>query len=225
VPLRLKTKDQVTFSISLKIFYKVVEDTDEAYKSAYNLDHFENQIISVATDSVIPVANNVGLEDVFDSKETILSKAKTDLTIYFSNYGVEIEKIVSDEPQLPSEVEDSANAVISAKRLNEAARYKADAIKTEKIGEASADGESVRLRMQEVGQARKEYAETTAQAVSILVEKCGIDPTTAIHFLSKVGEQDAIVTASRNSQTAILNTGGNQDTGEIVALIKAIGKA
>lgn len=204
VPLRLKTKDQVTFSISLKVFYKIVEDVNEAYKSEYNLNSFEDQMVSVATDSAIPVANGVELENVFNSKEDILEKAEEALTKYFQNYGIIIDKVLSDEPQLPVEVENSANEVIAAQRLNDAARFKAEAIKTEKVGEATADGESVKIRMEEVGKARKEYAETTAEAVRILIA-AGVAPNTALNFLTRVGDQDALVTASRNSDTAILS--------------------
>lgn len=204
VPLRLKTKDQVTFSISLKVFYKIVEDVNEAYKSEYNLNSFEDQLVSVATDSAIPVANGVELENVFNSKEDILEKAEEALTKYFQNYGIIIDKVLSDEPQLPVEVENSANEVIAAQRLNDAARFKAEAIKTEKVGEATADGESVKIRMEEVGKARKEYAETTAEAVRILIA-AGVAPNTALNFLTRVGDQDALVTASRNSDTAILS--------------------
>jgi len=204
VPLRLKTKDQVTFSISLKIFFKIMEDVKEAYKAEYDLNSYRAQMVSVATDSAIPVANSVELENVFNSKEDILEEAENALTTYFMNYGIIIEKVLSDEPQLPLEVENSANEVIAAQRLNDAARFKADAIRTEKVGEATADGESVKIRMEEVGKARKEYAETTSEAINILRE-AGVDPHTALNFLTRVGDQDALVTASRNSETAILS--------------------
>jgi len=204
VPLRLKTKDQVTFSISLKIFFKIMEDVKEAYKAEYDLNSYLAQMVSVATDSAIPVANSVELENVFNSKEDILEEAENALTSYFMNYGIIIEKVLSDEPQLPLEVENSANEVIAAQRLNDAARFKADAIRTEKVGEATADGESVKIRMEEVGKARKEYAETTSEAINILRE-AGVDPHTALNFLTRVGDQDALVTASRNSETAILS--------------------
>lgn len=222
VPLRLKTQDQVTFSIALKVFYKISDDIREAYKAAYNLDDYERQIVSVATDSAIPVANQVRLEDVFDSKEKITDEATAALTAYFSNYGIEIERVVSDEPQLPVEVEEAANAVIASRRLNEAAEFKAKAIRTEKVGEAKADAESVKIRMEEVGKARKEYASTTAEAVEQLKET-GLDPVSAINFLSRVGEQDAVVTASRNCDTAILSVGNGAQYEQTVPMIKALG--
>ncbi len=222
VPLRLKTKDQVTFSISLKVFYSVLEDVKQAYKSEYNLNSFEDQMLSVATDSAIPVANSVELENVFNSKEDILEKAEQALTHYFRDYGIAIDKVLSDEPQLPLEVENSANEVIAAQRLNDAARFKAEAIKTEKVGEATADGESVKIRMEEVGKARKEYAETTAEAVGIL-KGVGISSETALNFLTRVGDQDALVTASRNSETAILSLAQpTSSQNELLPLITAL---
>ncbi|MEM8496632.1 MAG: SPFH domain-containing protein [Pseudomonadota bacterium] len=222
VPLRLKTKDQVTFSISLKVFYKVADDVKEAYKSAYNLDSFEDQMLSVATDSAIPVANSVELENVFNSKEEILERAADALTAYFSDYGIVIDKVLSDEPQLPLEVENSANEVIAAQRLNDAARYKAEAIKTEKVGEATADGESVKIRMEEVGKARKEYAEITSEAILIL-QAAGVEPNLALNFLTRVGDQDALVTASRNSDTAILSLApSNSGSNDIIPMVTAL---
>lgn len=224
VELRLKTKDQVTFGLSLKVFYKVVENVDMAYKSSYNLEDYDRQLISIATDSAIPVANNISLEEVFNRKEDVLEAAKNALTAYFANYGIEIEKVLSDEPQLPSAVEESANEVIAAKRLNDAAEYRAEAIKTEKVGEATADGESVRIRMEEVGKARQEYAKTTSEAVNIL-KSTGVDVNNALDFLTRVGDQDAIVTASRNSETAILSVGGGNQpcrASEIAPIVKAL---
>jgi regulator of protease activity HflC (stomatin/prohibitin superfamily) len=131
--LRLKTKDQVTFSISLKVFYKVVDDVEEAYKSEYNLNSFEDQMISVATDSAIPVANSVELGNVFNSKEDILEKAEEALTKHFNDYGIIIDKVLSDEPQLPTEVENSANEVIAAQRRNDAAKYKAEPLRQKRL--------------------------------------------------------------------------------------------
>lgn len=222
VPLRLKTKDQVTFSISLKIFFKIMEDVKEAYKAEYDLNSYRVQMVSVATDSAIPVANSVELENVFNSKEDILEEAENALTTYFMNYGILIEKVLSDEPQLPLEVENSANEVIAAQRLNDAARYKADAIRTEKVGEATADGESVKIRMEEVGKARKEYAETTSEAINILRD-AGVEPHTALNFLTRVGDQDALVTASRNSETAILSLAPPTDSrNELLPLLTAM---
>lgn len=223
VPLRLKTKDQVTFSISLKVFYQVVEDTKEAYKAEYNLGSYADQMLSVATDSAIPVANSVELENVFNSKEAILDAAERALTSYFRDYGIRIDKVLSDEPQLPIEVENSANEVIAAQRLNDAARFKAEAVKTEKVGEATADGESVKIRMEEVGKARKEYAETTAEALNIL-KLAGVSADVGLNFLTRVGDQDALVTASRNSETAILALApaAGSNAAEIVGLMNAL---
>lgn len=72
------------------------------------------------------------------------------------------------------------------------------------MGEATADGESVKIRMEEVGKARKEYAETTSEAINILTA-AGVAPDIALNFLTRVGDEDALVTASRNSDTAILS--------------------
>ena len=226
VHLRLKTKDQVTFELGLNIFYEITENPQFAYKAVYDLDNFNTQIASITTDSAIPIANGVSLEDVFDSKDTITNAAKSALIEYFEQYGIIISKVLSDEPKLPKEVEDSANEVIAAKRKNDAAKYNALAIKTEKVGEALADGESVRIRMEEIGKAREQYASTTASAISMMV-KSGVNATDAMNFLARVGDQDALVTASRNSNATILGlgtTGGDaMSSSDVISLIAALG--
>lgn len=225
VPLQLKTKDQVTFSIALKVLYKVSDDIEQAYKALYDLEDFEDQILSIATDASIPVANGIELEDVYDAKEQITDAGNQALSGFFANYGITIINVLSDEPHLPAEVEAQANAVIAAKRDNEAAQYKAQAIKTEKIGEAEADGESVKIRMEKLGQARQDYAEASAFAVKALVD-AGCTADSALDFLTRVGDNDALVTASRNGNTIVVSQGAtaassnaNLDT---LALIKAL---
>ena len=48
-----------------------------------------------------------------------------------------------------------------------------------------------------------------------------LPPVTALYFLSKVGDQDAMVTASRNSQTAILSSAGT-DVNDVVSMVIAL---
>lgn len=223
VELRLKTQDQVTFGLNLNVIYQISDNPESAYRASYDLDDYEDQIRSFTTDSSIPIANGIPLEDVFDKKESITDKAKEALEAFFSEYGIEIKRVLSDEPALPPEVEDSANEVISAKRLNDAAKYKAEAIRTEKVGEATADGESVKIRMDEIGKARKAYATETAAAVEILAEK-GINPEAAMGFLARVGDQDALVTASRNSNSTILSipSGASSSKADTIGMTTAL---
>ena len=230
VDLSLKTKDQVTFEISLNIQYKVSRNHFEAYKSVYNIDSLAGTLIKVATNSAIPVANKIELEDVYDAKEKITDIAETQLTKFFErDYGLSIMAVLSDEPKLPQEVEASANAVVAAKREQDAAKYKAEAIRIEKVGEANADGESVKIRMEKLGEAREEYALKSANAVELLV-KSGASPREALAFLSHIGDNDAIVTASRNKANTIVISqmeklsSSNGNMSDIVGVVEALKK-
>lgn len=211
VELSLKTQDQVTFSIILKILFQVSDNPDEAYKAVYNLASFKDQLRSISTDAVIPVANGIELEDVYNAKEKITDTAEEALKDFFVEYGITIDRVISDEPRLPVELEEQANAVNVAKREQEAAEYEAKTIKVKKVGEAEADGESVKIRMEKLGEARTEYANATSEAVRALTES-GVSPDKAIDFLSNVGDQDALVTASRNGNTIVVSQGGKSDT-------------
>lgn len=222
VPLQLKTADQVTFNITLKVLYQVSEDVNLAFKAVYDLEDFVDQITTMATDAAIPVANKVELEDVYDAKEKITAAAHEALVNFFADYGIQIHKVLSDEPRLPAELENEANAVLAAKRKKEAAVYKADAIKTEKIGEAEADGESVKIRMDKLGEARRAYAQTAADAVKTLVD-AGCSHDSALSFLNKVGEQDSVVSASRHGGTIVFTSQSSQSSlPETAGMIEAL---
>lgn len=227
VPLSLKTSDHVNFKLGLNVQYIISSDKQEAFKAVYNIEDLEGTMIQVATNAAIPIANEIDLEEVFNAKEKITEAAMNALNEFFSaDYGVTIKSVLSNEPELPREVEDSANGVVTAKRARDAAVFNAETIKTEKVGEAKADGEAVKIRTQMLGESRKEYAEKTADAVAILV-KSGVSPQQALSFLSHIGDNDAVVTASRNeANTIIIANGGSDSSGttDVTALVEALGK-
>lgn len=218
IDMKLKTSDQVTFELTLNTQYVISDDVNEAYKAMYNIGNYLAEMSNIATNSAISLANHIEIEDVFNKKEEILDGVHRDLEKFFKDYGITIKQVLSDEPRLPKDLEDQANDVMKAKRQKEAAVFKADAIKTEKVGAATADGESVKIRMNKLGESRKEYATKTAESVDILV-KAGCSPQEALTFLNQIGEQDAIVSASRNGSTIIFGNGskGNDSTDVLLA--------
>jgi hypothetical protein len=66
------------------------------------------------------------------------------------------------------------------------------------------------FRSTKLGEAREEYTTKTAIAVKKLME-AGATADGALTFLNKIGEQDALVTASRNGSTIVFNN-SNQDS-------------
>lgn len=211
IALNLKTKDQVTFNLDLNVQYRISDNVDEAFKAMYQIGNFIEEMKSNTTDVAIPVANKIDIEEVYNQKDNILDAVKERLEEFFADYGITIVKVLSDEPQLPRELEEQANAVMVAKRSKEAAIHEAETIKTKKVGEATADGDSVKIRMNKQGEAREEYAEKTALGVQKLVAQ-GCSPNAALEFLNQIGEQDAIVSAARNGAATIFHT-TKQSTG------------
>jgi regulator of protease activity HflC (stomatin/prohibitin superfamily) len=211
VELTLKTKDGVTLLLTLKVQYEISSDLKEAFKAVYNIRSIHREIKSVTTNAAITIANGMTVEDIFNTKETITESAENALKKYFADFGVNIHTVLSDEPQLPSIIEDRNNALIAAKRDKEAATDIAEKIRIEKIGAAEADGESVKIRSTKLGEAREEYANKTAIAIKKLVD-AGASPDGALSFLNKIGEQDALVTASRNGSTIIFSNSSPETT-------------
>lgn len=223
VELKLKTKDQVTFNLKLNVQYQISENKAEAYKAMYNISNYLNEMSNVATNASISIANSIMIEDVYDKKEQILDTVKVELDEFFVDYGITIKRVLSDEPRLPKELEDQANEVMKAKRKKEASAFNAEAIRIEKVGAAEADGASVKIRMENLGQARKEFAERTSEAVAALMQT-GCSSADALNFLNNVAEQDAVVTASRNGATMIFRSGDSKTSSSDALLAELITK-
>lgn len=223
VEMRLKTSDQVTFKLNLNIQYVVSEDVNEAYKAMYNIRSYFAEMSNIATNASISLANNIEIENVFNEKETILDGVHSELDSFFSNYGITIKKVLSDEPELPKDLEEQANEVMKAKRQKEAATHKAAAIKIEKVGAAEADGESVKIRMNKLGESRREYAIKSSESIEFLVD-AGCSADSALKFLNQIGEQDAVVTSSRNGSTIIFHDKGSDHNSTDILLANMIDK-
>lgn len=208
VSLSLKTKDQVTFKLNLNVQHVISSDAMEAFKAVYNIENYLEEISNIATNTAIPLANGIEIESVFNEKEKITEEVLKDLNEFFSEYGITIKRVLSDEPKLPKELEDQANDVMKAKRDQESATYIAEKVRIEKVGVAEADGESVKIRMEKLGESREGYAEKTANSVRHLID-VGCSADAALLFLNQIGEQDAIVSSSRNGSSVIFHTSNN----------------
>lgn len=205
VELSLKTSNHVTFGLILKVQHQVSSDVQLAYKALYDLENYQAQLKSFATDAAIPVANGIELEDVYNKKEHIADKAKERLRQFFHDFGVEIVDVLSDEPQLPKSVEVQANKVMEMQREKQAATYEAEAIREREVGKAKADGESVKIRMEKMGEARRVYAQSAAEAIKVLTS-AGTSADEALRFMTAIADNDALVTAARHGSTVVMAT-------------------
>ncbi|WP_444935736.1 SPFH domain-containing protein [Microbulbifer sp. JMSA004] len=205
VELSLKTSNHVTFGLILKVQHQVASDVGLAYKALYDLENYQAQLKSFATDAAIPVANGIELEDVYNKKEQIADKAKERLRHFFHDFGVEIVDVLSDEPRLPKSVEVQANKVMEMQREKQAATYEAEAIREREVGKAKADGESVKIRMEKMGEARRVYAESAAEAIKVLTS-AGTSADEALRFMTAIADNDALVTAARHGSTVVMAT-------------------
>lgn len=206
IQLQLKTSNQVMFSLAVNVQYEVSSDVEEAYKAVYNIDNYRREMANIAVNCAITVANQMNLDDLFSHKEKITDSIRDELKEFLKDFGVEVHRVLSDEPQLPEMIEERNNNIIAAKRDKEAAGDVAERIRIEKVGAAEADGESVKIRMEKLGEAREAFAQKTADAVGKLVQ-VGVDPDKALIFLNQIGEQDALVSASRNGSTIVFHSG------------------
>lgn len=82
--------------------------------------------------------------------------------------------------------------------------------------------------MEGIGKARQGYASSSAAAAVKTLSVAGVNPNAALAFIRSAGDQDSIVTASRNMSNGILvaqpqpSSGQADSTAIVAALTEAL---
>lgn len=206
--LTVKTQDGATITIGTNVTYKISEEKDKAYRAVYDLEDYKSLMHVYVDDVAISKLNKMTLEDVFDKKEEIQSLIEEKLNQELTEFGITVEGVFLEDPTLPNDLVESYNRKVKAARDLLAADDEANAIKKLAVGKANADGESIKIRMTKMAEARDEFAGKSAESIKTLVAS-GATVEQAMDFLKSVGDNDALVTASRNSATIVMATNGN----------------
>ena len=124
----------------------------------------------------------------------------------FDKYGYEIINVLVDDPQPSNELKKAFDEVIASKREKEAAKNKADAVRITMIGQAEAEGESLKIKARAFKEFRKEIAEGNSEAIRAFLD--GIDSSISakdvLEFFEGVDLRDAIRDSSRNPGSTVI---------------------
>lgn len=202
----VKTKDNTYVHLPVRLFLQI--DVNNPMAAGYNLQDPHDQIMSVAINAVKSTANKMTLQDIFEDKSEIQSEVFKELKPFTDKNGWLLSKMVIDEPMPDQHVQAASNLVIASHRELEAAKNKAEAIKTERIGEAQGDAEALRLRAEAFSNSRKIIAEGMLAAANVLKSGTKLSDGEIIEVLEGVDYRDAMITCSKHGNTIII---GGQD--------------
>lgn len=181
-PQDIITKDNLNARVDLVVYYKVKADEENVKRSIYNVDNFENQIISLAQTTARNVIGEMDFTEVNNQRNKLNAELAKVLDKESDTWGVQIVRVELKEIKPPEDVQETMNRIIKASNEKQAAIDFAQATETKADGERRAaikkaegirdgkkivaDGEAYKIKT--VNESAKKYFVGNAQLLKKL---------------------------------------------------------
>jgi len=133
-PQDIITKDNLNARVDLVVYYQVKNEEVNVKKSRYNVDDFEEQIVSLSQTTARNVIGDMVFKDV-NSKRNVLNKKLQEVLDEQSDaWGIRVVRVEMKEIAPPQDVQDTMNKIIKAENEKDAARDFATATETKADG-------------------------------------------------------------------------------------------
>lgn len=204
--LDTKTIDDLFVSLPITIQYEIT-DTGVFY---FDTNEPVKQMSIIVSASVRKYTSAKEFQDLYNERDEISQAVIADVKTQILEYGINIRRIVVDEPTAPQEVQDSYNRVRASEREKDAAQNEAAADYIRRVKAAEADkqrniliGEGVAGFRQSIAQG---YAEIRRQLV-----KDGVDIIVADRFMEEAMRLDTIRDVGDKGNMVIVMPGSQND--------------
>lgn len=163
VQAETKTKDNVFVTIRVAVQYVALED--KIFEAYYRLSNPRAMMTSQVFDTVRSTVPKLTLDETFESKEELASDVKVALSDLMTKYGYHITNAMITDVEPDQQVKHSMNQINAAKRLQDAAKFQADAEKIKVVKAAEADAESKYLAGTGIARQRKAIVDGLRQSI------------------------------------------------------------
>lgn len=212
--LDTKTKDDLFVRLPITIQYEVV-NTGRFYFDTNSPVEQMNKIVSA---SVRKYTSGKDFQELYNERDEISMAVIQDVSNQVSEYGINIRRIVVDEPAAPKEVQDSYNRVRASEREKDAAQNEAAADYIRRVKAAEADKQRNILIGEGVAGFRSSIAKGYAIIRNELIRD-GVDPTVAERFMEEAMRLDTIrdVGEKGNMVLVMPSSHANQNVTDLIA--------
>lgn len=132
------TKDRLNTTIDAVVFYRVKNDEKNVKASQYNVENYENQIVTLSRTTLRNIIGKMSYEEANSERSEINTQLLNTLSKEVAAWGLEIVRTEMKEIEPPEDVQDSMNEVIKAENDKTAAIDFATATETRADGEKRA---------------------------------------------------------------------------------------
>lgn len=185
--LDTKTKDDLFVRLPITIQYEITDTARFYFDTSEPIEQM-NKIVSA---SVRKYTSGKDFQELYDERDEISLAVIADVKAQIMDYGINIRRIVVDEPSAPREVQDSFNRVRASEREKDAATNEAAADYIRSVKAAEADKQRNILIGEGVAGFRQSIAQGYADIRQSLVSK-GVNPDIADRFMEEAMRLDTM---------------------------------
>lgn len=211
--LATKTSDDLFVQLPIAIQYEI-NDTGKYHFD--NREPIENMKKAVSA-AVRTATSGKDFQALYSDRDEVSSHVIDNIKPTVDEYGINLRRIIIDEPTAPQEVQASYNEVRASERLKEAAKNKAEAHKIELVARAEAEKQADILRGEGKAGFRKALFDQYGEQIESLVGK-GVDREEAIKVMLDTMHQDTMRDIGQQGNMVIVTPDGSGAGGRIAEL-------
>lgn len=204
--LDTKTKDDLFVRLPITIQYEIT-DTGRFY---FDTDQPVDQMNKIVSASVRKYTSGKDFQELYNERDEISHAVILDVKEQILDYGINIRRIVVDEPHAPKDVQESYNRVRASEREKDAAANEAAADYIRRVKAAEADKERNILIGEGVAGFRQSIAEGYTEIRRQLVQE-GVDANVADRFMEEAMRLDTIRDVGEKGNMVIVMPTGTSD--------------
>lgn len=165
-PLQSFTLDNMPVTISGMVFFKIVDPQ----KTAYGVQYYWDAVNKLAQSTMRTALGNLRLDEVLNSRESLHALVVNEMNKAAGEWGIHVGQYNITELNVPKDVQDSMQQLVTTKRLATAAANTAEGIATAAKLEAEGRKAAVELNSQAERMKLTNEAEGRANATRLAAE-------------------------------------------------------
>lgn len=212
-PLETKTKDDLFVGLPITIQYEITDPAVYYFDKENPLE----QIKKIVSAAVRTNASAKQFQDLYDDREEISEQVIEAVGDKIREFGVELKRIVVDEPQAPEEIIGAYNKVRASERLRDAANNESEAEKIRIVRRAEAEKEAQILHGEGVAGFREKIFHNYETQIKHLVDQ-GISKDEALKVMMETMHMDVMRDIGHAGNMVIVTDGANASASRIAEI-------
>ena len=199
--LATKTKDDLFVSLPIAIQFEVADTAKFHFDNRQAVENMKKSVSQAVRTST----SGKDFQELYSERDEVSNAVIAHVAEQVKEFGINIRRIIIDEPTAPQEVQNAFNEVRASERLKEAAKNKAEAYKIEIVAKAEGDKTADILRGEGKAGYRRAIFDQYSEQIAKL-EESGVPRHEAIDVMMRAMEQDTLRDVGEHGNAVVFNS-------------------